>query len=767
MGKNFVNKVGLVLVSLVFSLMPISSVEAAGSLGAAVEKSGQSSVAGDGDGETYCGPGADVLFANICDNVESLGAGAGETWTGVATITMHVKEGEGYFEGEADPLTHSTEFYFRDGFDDNTEPVSSRSDYVFAGWSFSEEAVTVDVEPGVTKAGEIDGDLYAVWSDKAYVFYHMINSTWEDPVYGNLYQDVVMEYNAGSTFQNLSPTPIPVQNVYDFAGWYEQMSAKGEHFIDGATVLDSLVTDVFTGWNYNADRIDDEMILDEVYDVTVGVSIPVYKFTAPETGMYEIYTDGIESGDTEEESYQGMIRVQDINDRTLAMEEQMDYPDGWGDVHLYYEMTAGETYFIRFLEAQGHYLRFNASIRRPRMLDVTFHANYDGAYFDGNPGQTTKVLSLPEGKDIKFKRLEELTYDTSEVSFGSWQLEEDDGRSYLLVLEENADVYAFYVDMISITLDYNGGYDPIDKVSTSTVAKFIPGTSFETPVDPDIADPDLDFVGWSRDPNATEPDEDIVEGMIAAEALKNETLYAVYGERAPVTFVTKYGAYMVDNPSITVYETSNAIGHIFYGMSVMHRNLNVKHVGWVDQDGVRTYQTDGIDPRYKIQGDTIFTAVLEYRFVADANGGVFPNGGIGGAERLAVQLPYVGEGTLFSYDAVIDRTGIPENDDPTKVFVGFATSEDATEPDIDDNTPIEGLSGIWAVWKDAEEEPDDDSDDGPVVPDADDTKPDAGIPESGIYTGENESATAMSFVGTAMIAVSIYGLFLAKNEKRI
>lgn len=750
MNMNYIKRVGLTFFALMFSLMSSLNVSAMGD-----EKTDDEpwlhTTAANGKGRIYCGEGAKSLFSALCSN--SSEALSGTSSSGVVTVTMHVNSGEGHFDGETDPLTHSQEFYFRDSFDDYTKPVSERSDYVFAGWSKSPEATSVDVIAGETRVSNVGTDLYAVWSNKAYVYYHIINGFWENPADGEVYSEIIMEYNSGSTFQNLTPAPRTVENVYDFVGWYERMSGQGEEYTT-STVIDKFITDVYSAWNYNVEKIDNRMELNTEYDFTAGVSVPIFTFTAPETAVYEVYTDGIVSGDTDDDSYQGMVRVRNIFDRGLSIEEQMNPAEGWGDVHTYYEMQAGETYYIRVGEVSGKYLSAKIAVRKPTMVNVNLHANLPGetgAYFNGDPTKLTETIAFPVGYDIRTKSIDGLNYDEENYQFGTWQAENDDGHSYLLITEDTTDLYASYVEMTTVYLDYNGGYDPFTK-APSYAAKFIPGRSFQTPVDPAISNPAISFVGWSRNQSATEPDSDIIEGGMDAGSLKNQTLYAVYGEKVPVTFIVHGGGYMVDDPNITVFETSIGKGHIFYGMAVMHDNENIKHSGWIDQNGERIYETSEYDSNYHVNGESIFTAVLDYQLTAFANGGLFPNGGIGGAEIIRAEVPYEDEDSTFSLSDILARTGTPiVPDDDTKEFAGFATRADATEPNITDETPLVNLNYIYAVWKDREE----------PTPSEDDTDTDEdGSEETETPAVPNTGANFLGIDGATMAYSGIVAMIL-------
>ena len=752
-------RVGLASVALVFgliSIFPLISARNASAVGEEPsEISDESWIDYDPNGKVHAVANAKEDFDALHSSVEQPLLSTPENANGLVTINLHVKEGEGHFEGETDPQVHSKEFYFRDTFDDRTEPVSDRgNNYVFAGWSVSEEAISVDIPVGEIKAGNVASDLYAVWSDKAYVYYHIPSGVWENPVDGEAYQHVMMEYDAGMHFQNLNPEPHPFEsNTYTIAGWYTELFGRGEEITE-ETIINHFITEVYLAWNYDADAINDPMELDVEYDLTAGMSTPVMTFTAPETALYEVYTDGITS--PEGEANQGMVRIRDIFDRGLASEKQMEPGTGWADVHAYYKMQAGETYYIRFGEAGGNFISFKGAIRKAKMVDITFDADRTreyGGHFDGDPEKTTKVISYPVGYEIRFENVESLKCDDENYAFGSWHSENDEEHSYLLVTEDTDYLYATYIEMTTVHLDFNGGYHPFDANIHELDAKFQPGSTFESPIDPDIDDPAIDFVGWAHDPHATEPD--VFDDVTGVESIKNDTLYAIYDEKVPVTFVVNGGGYMIDDPSITVFETAYGKGHVFYGMSAMHFNPNVKHSGWIDQNGVRTYVTDGIDGRYKIMGETTFTAVLDYEIIADANGGLFPNGGFGETPVLRVELSYEDDESTFSADAVLNRTGYPHiPDDDTKEFAGFATSEDATEPDIDDSTPLVDLYYVYVVWKDKEEpEPE-------PTPEEPEEEPEAPeVPDTGANAAESNYAGAATFSGLgAVIALVLLGI---------
>ena len=792
MSKNLFKRAGLVLFATAFAFIPAAKAGAASVFGAAFEDSDQTSAettlnSWEGtleDGATYCP--ADVQ-SYLCDgkavNSEGLPVLSASNSDRYVNITVH-SGAHGHFEGEADAYEYTKTYFYVDPLEEYPTIVSDDPSYVFMGWATDENATEPNIEMGSVRAGQVGADIYAIWSTKAYILYHIPGGIWTNPADGEEYQHVLVEYNAGAHFQDLGSAPTPFENYYNFTGWNTKLHRGGEHY-DASKVIDEYYVEVYAEWQYDPSRVD-SMVLDTAYDVTVGVAAPVFKFTPSETAYYEVYTDGIISG--EDEALQGIVRVQDEWDRMLAMEEAKDPAVGWGDVHTFYEMQAGETYYIRFTEGEGHYLHFDAYITKSAMATVTFDANDDHAWFGNDSTQKTRSIQLPIGKDIKTKRLDgddvdPLTWDDESLVFASWGATPtggEDEHSYLIVTGDIT-VYALWLEMPHFHFDFNGGYHPFDKDVHELTVNINPSYPFESPIDPDIDDSHKDFAGWSTDPAATEP-ERFGEGHETAQTVYNwlngRTLYAVYTDKVTVTFETVGGAYMMDDPSATVYETALGTGHIFYGMAVMHDNEHVKHEGWVDQNGVAPTATSDVDGQYYITEDTTFTSILKYEMRADANGGYFTAGCglITGCESQPLRVVFDDDHDKFSYEEALAITETPVSSDASKRFLGFATSPYATEPNIiDGETYLESLYDIYAVWGDVPDDPDDqddpdDSGDSDSEPSSDsDTQPDSSdspsAPDSGFATFAKEAGmSGFMFAGAASgLLVSV--AFILRRRK--
>ena len=726
MRGGIIKHIGLILMALIFLLSPAySSLASAtgggdagdvdGSDGASSEREKDdapwatlsTSKARQEDGvsaSTYCDAGSAAVFTAICTG-QAAPTNLQAPSERYIDITMHTGE-YGHFE---DGSRERTVTYYRsESFSDVTEPIADDGDYVFAGWSTREEADVVDITPGSAKAYQVGTDLYAVWSDKAYVLYTINQGVWEAPD-GTPYQSVLMEYTPGTNFNVLEPHPF--EQFYDFAGWANSTIWSIATTYSEETVIDQFWTDVYATWDYNASRIEDEMIVGQEHDVQAGVSIPVYKFTPTESGWYEVYTDGIVDDGSERE---GMIRLRDVHDHSLKMEELVDptIADGNLDMHLYYEMEAGTTYFIRFGEMAGMYLRFNAGVRMADTAMVTFDVNHDDVYFDyGETQSATYEVAVPIGEDIanmRFDNAPELIVDDESISFSAWTDDTLEVHSHLIVRGAMT-AYAAYQELVAVHLDYNGGHDPFDVEKTSDVARYRVSDEFETSIDPVYDDPHKAFAGWSTDPNATEPDDSYRDNVDTAESVRRKldgrTLYAVYTEPVTVTFNTSGGAYMIDDPSVTFYEASYGRGHDFYGMAVMHDDPQVQAIGWVDQNGEYIPVAGEAYGLYTITEDTDFTAVLIYQAIADGNGGCFPGGrGLACSSIQVSRLSYEGPDTKFSYTDMESALGVPMPvEDSGKYFIGYATDPDATEPDIiDGETQLDTLVYVYAIWADDE-----------------------------------------------------------------
>jgi hypothetical protein len=381
------------------------------------------------------------------------------------------------------------------------------------------------------------------------------------------------------------------------------------------------------------------------------------------------------------------------------MSEAVDPENGWGDVALRIEMEAGKVYFFTIREMGGQDLDIKFMITKAPYANVTFHANRDSqgdAWFDDDPSLTAKTIPIAIGEEIHSYSRSGLTYaDPEAVLFSGWSTDPDKAwvDDYVIV-EGDMDVYALAEDKIMVTLDANGGYFRLADNAPVIREQFAKGTAFVTRNDPRISDNTIKFAGWSRNPDALVPDEDIIERVTPAEELNGVTLYAVYGEKVLEIF-NGNGGYFLGNPENTVYESTKGKGHVFYGMVVHHPDPRMKCIGWVDQNGVYIpYEIDAY-PYYHVNEDTEYTAQWGYEVRLDANGGIFAKAG---SRTLALPMEYDGLFSLANYSEMI---GEAVNYDGSKYFAGWATTPDAEEPDVFEGvTKVRDIDTVYAVWKD-------------------------------------------------------------------
>ena len=599
------------------------------------------------------------------------------------TITLHAGE-YGYFGEETVKEIESVQ-YKGDAFYDDRVPETKDPVMFFAGWATEPDAEMPNVFNDMTNNSMIGTDLYAVWTDECIVNYTLTEGYFL--IDGQQHTAVSMTYRPGDRFQVIEPTHYD-ENDFRFKYWFKNSFGKTE-ILTEESVVTGTETDVHAKWEFAEDRVE-RIEPDREYALEVRGAGRFFAFEPEEDGVYEFYTYGDPGIDTP-----AFVTI--LNGDVEKLKDAPSYDSG-GNTAVSLYMKAGTVYYFQVREMGGGYAEFKAMLHKPKVVHVTFHVNRDeeqDAWFDDDPMLIEKEMEIALGDNVKHFNLTGLTLkDPQMLEFCGWSLNpEAESTEGDVIAEGDMDVYGVYREMDFLTLDGNGGVFALEDNSPTSIYRFVPGTPFETPLDPRISDNTRKFAGWSADPDAEVPDPDIIEGVTPSDSLPN-VLYAVYTEKVSETFDAN-GGYMLDNPSVTTYFATKGIGHIFYGMVVHHEDERMKAIGFTDQNGTFIPYTAGIDPYYHIEGDTVYTTVWGYQLFADANGGFFPEVEL---ERLKVTMEY--EGT-FDMTDVLMEVGEPVNDDPNKIFAGWATAPDAEEPDIiTGETPVKELDTVYAVWKD-------------------------------------------------------------------
>ena len=488
----------------------------------------------------------------------------------------------------------------------------------------------------------------------------------------------------GSTFQPVEVTPIT--DSYLFEGWYTGLQGRGERITE-ETVIDTDGMRAIANWIPNTAVIP-VIEEDTVYALDLTVGGTTFSFTPEETAMYEICTM-----DNIRENAVPSIRL--LDDRLITLENSTSMDNDWNAV-IYTELTAGTTYYIEFSTVFGEDASYNAVLRRRVTVPVTFHANPETAgeaYFDGDPSVTEKTVEVRKGARIETYKYSGLELEGDLLELTGWTVDpEGEEHDEEIIADGPMDVYAVYHRYKAVILDTNGGEFPswyADR--TQYYYRYTPGDPFESTTDPAIEDSSLSFAGWATTPDAEMPD--VIDGLEYDDL--GDVLYAVYNEVVTVAFDAN-GGYMFINPDMKTFQTTYGKGHIFYSTHAEYDDPQVELIGWEDQNGEVIPHTGGDWPDYKYMEDTYLTAQWGKYIVADANGACFRFD----KDLTALALLFKAD-EPFTNNRIIELTGEPINFDDMQYLAGWATTPDATEPDvIEGETDVMGLTRIYAVWKD-------------------------------------------------------------------
>ena len=608
------------------------------------------------------------------------------------TITLHANgEGQsgGYFDSQ--DVTEKESLQIRgEAFVENTVPQNTNPDYIFVGWSTDPAAHEVNVQSGATSTSSIGDDLYAVWVNHINVKYQVPNGN-VDIGDGSPGPVKIKSYELNDSFIGY----IPVSNLPDlftFSGWYQYINGQKILIQDGYILTDSSLV-VNAKWDIKLDAVPTISAGDE-YNIDGTKAGAYYKITPSETKVFEIY-----SNYTTDESNSGLLSLYNSDYEKIA--------DGQLQIHnstLTYTMEAGQTYVIQYYVAhsQEGELKIDVGIKEADSRIVTFHANRDSqgdAYFDGDPTKTTKQIPFAVGTEIESYDGTglEVTQPNRLSNVGWTRQPQTGGELQKIFVTEDMDVYGFYWDMDSIILDANGGY--FSSGGTESEYIFPVGVAFDPAIMPKNDNREIKFAGWSKSPTATKPDDDILPTVTPAEDLPKR-LYAVYTEKILEEWDSDpaNGGYFLSNPDVTTYEGNSGKGRVFYGLALFNDDEKMTPLGYTDQDGEFIPYTISKYPYYHTKGDTKYTAVWGYKVSVDANGGTFEKYR---ASSLRLVMPV---DDPYSLQYIFDTLGYPvHNTDPNKYVIGFATTPDATEPDvIDGQTDVKSLGRIYAVWADDE-----------------------------------------------------------------
>ena len=518
---------------------------------------------------------------------------------------------------------------------------------------------------------------------------YMVEVTFYSGDYGYFSENnsgvIILDLPDGGSYDPDTLIPVPINSNYVFSGWFSGIQGTGKE------ITSRLITDDFSTfyayWKPDTTVIPAISLDDEINMEISGAGL-LYQFTPSETAVYEVFTTG-----NNPENAVANIRILDGDLRTVALSNSSDYSY---NAVVSTELTEGVTYFIEFSSVFGEATSYTGTLKKTEFVPITFHANppSEGAvYFDDNTSKTEKTIDVRKGAHVESYRVDGFTIaDGANLMLDGWSLNAGaETKDTEIIAEEATDVYGVYISYKSVMLDANGGaFTTFGQDVTEHIYTYFEGGMFSPAFSPVIDDQSKLFAGWATTPTATEPD--VIEGESYDDL--GERLYAVYSDVLNVT-VDANGGYLFTNPELTVYNTTVGKGQAFYPYHAEHNDPYMSLMGWKDQNDVIIPATTTTYPGYQYTEDTYLTALWGRRIVVDANGGCFRFD----ASLTAVQL------TLASYEPfdsndIINLVGEPINFDDLQYLAGYATTPDATEPDIIDGvTDLNGVTHIYAIWK--------------------------------------------------------------------
>lgn len=599
-------------------------------------------------------------------------------------ITVHAGT-EGYFDGDTTVHEKKTLQFKGYVFDFSEKPESDT--LVFQGWANTPDATKPDVTPGETAVKDIGTDVYAVWADKIKVTYRGQDGV--VVVNGQEYMDYDIIYKVGDAFQSLETRAG--DDRIAFTGWNTGQSGNDTEYVDGQPVGSKNFT-VYAQWRLIEEKIP-KIELDVDYTIDVVNAGMYYSFTPEESDVYAIRAD-LPAREGVTSAY-----VQWIDTELKTLDTSNYNADG--NAVLTVSLEAGETYYFQIRESAGYDATIAFRLEKANYKTVTFHANHEGAYFDGDEKCTEKQYKFAVGTSLKYFEPTGLQVDAPDCKQIGWSPNSEDDlpaegfEPYEVV--DNMDLYAIYQEFDSITLDANGGTFPTENGETMTIFYYHVSPDslpFYTTTTPRSADPTKIFLGWATTSDAETAD--IPEDVIPAYDLRGKTLYAVYTEKVLITFDANGGhLFMPTGPG--TYSTIVAKGSKLAGITAINDDITLVPYAYVDQDGVEiAYSKDLYELDYIIEKDSYFTVQWGVEVYLHANGGYFASTG----EKYLVTIQ--DKDGVFSLEKYRDEIAGLVNPDYSQYLAGWGSNPGVEEPNIFEGvTPVKDLlqiDSLPAIW---------------------------------------------------------------------
>ena len=479
----------------------------------------------------------------------------------------------------------------------------------FIGWSTQPNASLP--EQNITVSEGLN--LYDVWG--SYVTVNYV----PDYEKGG-YMDGSDEYQvvSGSAFNPIVPGND--NDLYEFEGWYTEQNGKGTKLDETFVVTENMT--VYANWVVNLEA--EALSLDTPVQISGNNGDEHwFSFTPAENGFYKFYSFDNTMGSEEDGEY--YTPYASLYDSNLNYLDSDSYTGPHNNFSMLNELTAGQTYYFKVTEDEGwSNYHFKVMITKPEMVNVTFYANHEGAYFyDPESGNQVPSRTQKCEANVRISSYTTPNLDSSGYAFVGWALTEDatePADMYEIKATEGLALYGVWKKNVTVTIhlnnpeDYESGnayfyvYNPStgeEEPSDTNTYTYTEGSEFYswnlTSPNYNMENVTYEFKGFSEDPNAKEPQETFVarEGM---------ELYCIWAKYYTISYDATDGYFRMDGDTpVTTYSSGYAEGSKFVGTEVYHTNPFASFEGWyTEKDGGEKYDSNTV-----ISGDVTLYAHWE------------------------------------------------------------------------------------------------------------------------------------------------------------
>ncbi len=260
-----------------------------------------------------------------------------------------------------------------------------------------------------------------------------------------------------------------------------------------------------------------------------------------------------------------------------------------------------------------------------------------------------------------------------------------------------------------VTFDANGGYFGYD-TDTDLLHYTVDQFGYLThgiPDGPSHPDSHKQYAGWADSPDAETALDNYYETVQNKQYTEDTTYYAVYDDLFIVTYDAN-GGYFLDEEwdeekqelvqsEVSTYTRTYYDG-INFDVSVQPQTHESKRfMGWQDADGTVYDWNSQVTQDLTVYAQWADATTITFH----ANGGYFIEWGYDPETDQEIENHVDSLSDTYLKTEVLYAWNTPSvyHEDPEKAFAGWATSENATVPDVIYEEATAGdLTDLWAVW---------------------------------------------------------------------